>query len=163
MYKNNFGGQNRPNRFAPVKQGEELDVTIETVGEKGDGIAKKDGFVLFIPNVKAGDKVKIKVNKVLKKVGFAEVIGKSTSNTSESNVLNQDTKTEEKEEEISEEDMQNDSEEFGEETDDLEDEPKEKEDLEETDEEIKNDDYQKDDLDDNIDDSLDSDEEEKQK
>ncbi len=57
----------------PVKVGEELDVTIEAVGEKGDGIAKKNGFVLFIPGVKEGQQVHIRVTKVLRKVGFAEV------------------------------------------------------------------------------------------
>jgi predicted RNA-binding protein with TRAM domain len=113
MYGNNFGGQRSPNRFAPVKQGEELDVTIETVGEKGDGIAKKNGFVLFVPNVKEGDKVKIRVNKVLKKVGFAEVIGKSDSNE-QSNVSQEEPEEEVAEEEISEEEMENDSEDFGE-------------------------------------------------
>ncbi|HLF54874.1 MAG TPA: TRAM domain-containing protein [Candidatus Nanoarchaeia archaeon] len=61
---------------APVKVGEELDVTIEAVGEKGDGIAKKNGFVLFIPGVKEGQQVRIRVTKVLRKVGFAEVVGK---------------------------------------------------------------------------------------
>lgn len=68
-----FGGQ----RFQPVKVGEELDVTIEAVGEKGDGIAKKDGFVLFVPGVKEGDNVRIKVTKVFRKVGFAEVVGEA--------------------------------------------------------------------------------------
>ena len=66
----NFG---RPT--PPVQVGEELDVKIEAVGEKGDGIAKKDGFVLFIPGVKEGDEVRVKVTKVLRKVGFAEVVG----------------------------------------------------------------------------------------
>ena len=65
----------RPRNFAPVKVGDELDVKIEAVGEKGDGIAKKDGFVLFVPSTKQGDEVRIKVTRVLQKVGFAEVIG----------------------------------------------------------------------------------------
>ena len=60
---------------APVKVGDEIEVTIEAVGEKGDGIAKKDGFVLFVPGVKQGQKVRIRVTKVLRKVGFAEVVG----------------------------------------------------------------------------------------
>lgn len=64
---------------APVRVGEELDVTIEAVGEKGDGVAKKDGFVLFVPNVKEGEQVRIKVTKVLRKVGFAEKIGEAGS------------------------------------------------------------------------------------
>ena len=72
-----FGGPRRS--FAPVKVGEELDVKIEAVGEKGDGIAKKNGFVLFVPGVKEGEQVRIKVTKVLRKVGFAEVVGKGTS------------------------------------------------------------------------------------
>jgi len=73
-----FGGGDRQ-RFAPVKEGDELDVKIEAVGEKGDGIAKKQGFVLFVPKTKSGDEVRIRVTKVLKSAGFAEVIGQATS------------------------------------------------------------------------------------
>ena len=62
-------------RNPPVQVGEEIDVKIEAVGEKGDGIAKQNGFVLFVPGVKEGDEVRIKITKVLRKVGFAEVIG----------------------------------------------------------------------------------------
>ena len=73
-------GDYRPNRsfMAPVKVGDEIDVKIEAVGEKGDGIAKKDGFVLFIPNTKEGDEVKIKITRVLRRVGFAEVVGEGS-------------------------------------------------------------------------------------
>ncbi len=63
--------------FAPVKVGEEVDVKIEAVGAKGDGIAKIEGFVLFIPGVKEGDEVRVRISKVLSKVGFAEVVGKA--------------------------------------------------------------------------------------
>lgn len=61
--------------FAPINVGDELDVVIEAVGEKGDGMAKVKGFVIFIPNTKEGDSVRIKVTRVLKNVGFAEVLG----------------------------------------------------------------------------------------
>jgi len=61
--------------FAPVREGEEVDVTIEAVGEKGDGIGKVKGFVIFVPNTKQGDKVRIKITRVLRKVGFGEAIG----------------------------------------------------------------------------------------
>ena len=78
-------GDYRPNRSftAPVKVGDEIDVKIEAVGEKGDGIAKKDGFVLFVPNTKEGDEVKVKVTKVLRRVGFAEVVGEGSAPASE--------------------------------------------------------------------------------
>ena len=78
MQRESFRGS-----FAPVKVGDELDVKIEAVGEKGDGIAKAEGFVLFIPNTKEGDEVKIRVTRVLRKVGFAEVIGGSEAEPKE--------------------------------------------------------------------------------
>ena len=61
---------------APVKEGEFHQVSIKAVGEKGDGIARVGGFVLFVPGVKKGDYVKIKITKVLEKVGFAELVEK---------------------------------------------------------------------------------------
>lgn len=68
---------NEDERVAPVKEGEIYEVTINSVGSKGDGIAKVKGFVLFVANTKKGDQVKIKVTKILKNAGFAEVVGKS--------------------------------------------------------------------------------------
>ena len=98
--------------FAPVKVGDELDVKIEAVGEKGDGIAKKDGFVLFVPSTKQGDEVRIRVTRVLPKVGFAEVVGQkseSSEETQEESYESEPEKTEE--EEYSGQDTEN----FGEE------------------------------------------------
>ncbi len=69
--------------FAPIKPGEELDVKIEAVGAKGDGIAKVKGFVIFIPGAKEGETLRIKVNKVFKKVGFAEVLGQGNAEAAE--------------------------------------------------------------------------------
>ncbi len=64
-------------RVPPVKVGDELDVTIETVAGKGDGLTRKDGFVIFVPGTKQGDKVRIRITKVLRRVGFAEKISGS--------------------------------------------------------------------------------------
>ena len=75
-------GSFRARGFAPVKVGDELNVKIEAVGEKGDGIAKKDGFVLFVPGTKQGDEVRIRVTRVLQKVGFAEVAGEKSGEDS---------------------------------------------------------------------------------
>lgn len=65
---------NENERAAPVNVGDTFEVAIDAVGEKGDGIAKVKGFVLFVPKVKKGDYVKIRITKVLKNVGFAEVV-----------------------------------------------------------------------------------------
>ncbi len=64
------------NEQAPVKEGETHNVSIKAVGEKGDGIARVNGFVLFVGGVKKGDYVKIKITKVLEKVGFAQLVEK---------------------------------------------------------------------------------------
>ena len=64
------------NKDAPVNEGEKYDVFINSVGGKGDGIAKIKGFVLFVPNTKEGDYVQVLVKKVLKNAGFAEVVKK---------------------------------------------------------------------------------------
>jgi len=122
----------RPRRsFAPVKVGDELDVKIEAVGEKGDGIAKKDGFVLFVPGVSEGDEVKIRVTKVLRKVGFAEVAGAGSKKekaeepeASEDEPAEEASKSEESAEEETDEETEEDadddtedSEDFGDEED----------------------------------------------
>lgn len=106
----------RPRSFAPVKVGDELDVKIEAVGEKGDGIAKKDGFVLFVPNTKEGDDVRIRVTRVLRKVGFAEVIGGTTGKKKPSREAEEEYSEETDEETPEEEESFEDSEDFGEET-----------------------------------------------
>jgi len=96
---------------APVKVGDELDLTIEAVGEKGDGLAKKNGFVLFVPGVKEGQRVRVRVTKVLRKVGFAEVIGDAGEAPAE-----EASSEEAPAEEAAEEAPAEDSENFGEES-----------------------------------------------
>ncbi len=60
----------------PVTVGEIYEVSINAVGGKGDGIAKVKGFVVFVSGVQPGDYVKIRITKVLPKVGFAEMVEK---------------------------------------------------------------------------------------
>lgn len=79
------GGRDFGDKVAPVKVGEEVDVTIEAVGAKGDGIAKKEGFVIFVPKTSTGDNVRIRITKVLSNVAFAEVAGKGGSSPRKEN------------------------------------------------------------------------------
>jgi len=57
---------------APVRVGDELDLSIEAVGDEGDGIAKVDGFTLFVPGAEAGETVRARVTDVKPRFGFAE-------------------------------------------------------------------------------------------
>ncbi len=59
---------------APVRAGDELEVTIEAVGDEGDGIAKVEGFTLFVPDAEAGETVTVSVTDVKPRFGFAEVV-----------------------------------------------------------------------------------------
>jgi len=58
----------------PVAEGDELTVTIESEGGRGDGIAKKDGFVLFVKGAKTGETCKVKVTSVKRTFANAEKI-----------------------------------------------------------------------------------------
>ena len=58
----------------PIQEGDIIDLTIESTGAKGDGIAKIDNFVVIVPGVQEGETVKVKITRVLKKMAFAEVV-----------------------------------------------------------------------------------------
>lgn len=110
-YENNTQFR-RPFR-APVNVGEVYDVTIEAKGEKGDGLAKKDGFVIFVPSVEVGDKVKIKINKVLKNVAFGEKVDNNDEAQISEDVPEKTQKLEESsKEESNKDDSYEDSEDF---------------------------------------------------
>lgn len=78
------GGFGMRRSFAPVKVGDEVTLKIESIGEKGDGIAKIKGFIIFIPGVKEGQELKVKITRVLNKCGFGEVVGNAEAAASES-------------------------------------------------------------------------------
>jgi len=61
-------------RSVPVEEGEVYDVTIQDLARQGDGIARIEGFVIFVPNTSVGDEVQIKVERVLPKFAFASVV-----------------------------------------------------------------------------------------
>ncbi|NPE30479.1 TRAM domain-containing protein [Methanococcoides sp. SA1] len=65
---------NNNDESAPVEAGESYDVTIEDIAREGDGIARVNGFVIFVPNASVGDEVTIKVTKVARKFAFGELV-----------------------------------------------------------------------------------------
>lgn len=77
--RSSFGSN--PNRYdsgsskdAPVDVGKEYDVKIEDISKKGDGIARVSGFVIFVPNTKINDEVKIEIKTVKQNFAIAEVV-----------------------------------------------------------------------------------------
>jgi 23S rRNA (uridine2552-2'-O)-methyltransferase len=59
---------------APVSADERLEVDVEDVGDEGDGIAKVDGYTLFVPGADAGETVEVRVTDVKPRFGFAELV-----------------------------------------------------------------------------------------
>jgi 23S rRNA (uridine2552-2'-O)-methyltransferase len=57
---------------APVRAGDELEVEIEDVGREGDGIAKVEGFTLFVDGAAEGETLRIRVTDVKPRFAFAE-------------------------------------------------------------------------------------------
>ncbi|MPZ07224.1 MAG: TRAM domain-containing protein [Nitrososphaeraceae archaeon] len=75
-------GQNTRGSSKPVETGKEYTVDITDTGRSGDGIARIQGFIIFIKSAKAGDKnVKIKINSVGSRFATAEVLAGSTEPT----------------------------------------------------------------------------------
>ena len=58
----------------PIKENEVHNLICEGVGEKGDGICKVDGFVIFVKEAKQGESYNVKITKVLQKVAFGEIV-----------------------------------------------------------------------------------------
>jgi predicted RNA-binding protein with TRAM domain len=60
---------------APVEVGKEYETDILEMSHRGDaGVAKIQGFVIFVSNAKPGDHVKIKITRVRSRFATAELV-----------------------------------------------------------------------------------------
>ncbi|KKB74138.1 MULTISPECIES: 23S rRNA (uracil(1939)-C(5))-methyltransferase RlmD [Bacillus] len=59
---------------APVQKNEYYDVVFEDLTHEGAGVAKVDGFPVFVPNALPDEKAKIKVTRVKKGFAFGRLI-----------------------------------------------------------------------------------------
>jgi 23S rRNA (uridine2552-2'-O)-methyltransferase len=57
-----------------LRPGDELEVEIVDVGSEGDGVAKVDGYTLFVSGVAEGDVVTVRVEDVKPRFGFADPV-----------------------------------------------------------------------------------------
>ncbi|MFW6111049.1 MAG: TRAM domain-containing protein [Thermoproteota archaeon] len=95
----------------PVEVGEEYEVDIEEISRKGDGIARIEGLVTFVPNTKQGEHVKIKITNIGRTFAEAEVVeeAESVEEEPEEEVIEEEPEEEiveeEPEEEVIEEDQ----------------------------------------------------------
>src|SRR5271155_4837576 len=75
-----FGSSFKPK---PVEVGKEYDVTISDTSRRGEGIAKIDGFVIFVAGAKQGQSAKIKITRVTDRFATGEVVTGSGAGVTE--------------------------------------------------------------------------------
>jgi predicted RNA-binding protein with TRAM domain len=59
---------------APVEVGKDYDVNIEDIAREGDGIARVEGFIIFVADTKVGDTVKIQIDKVMRRFAIGHKV-----------------------------------------------------------------------------------------
>ena len=59
---------------APLKKDDVVTVQIEQIGSDGEGIAKYEGYTLFVKDAVVGDEVTVKVVKTKKNYGYARLM-----------------------------------------------------------------------------------------
>ncbi len=57
----------------PVKQNQLLEVKISHQGNGGDGVAKVDGFVIFVQGAVFGETHLIRIKRVMPRYAYAEI------------------------------------------------------------------------------------------
>jgi predicted RNA-binding protein with TRAM domain len=45
----------------PVQEGGEYEVEIKEIGRKDDGVARVEGFVVYVPGAKIGDRLRVRI------------------------------------------------------------------------------------------------------
>ena len=87
-----YGGFRRNDNFGPkpVEAGKEYDVQITEISRKGDGIARIQGFVIFVKDGKVGQNAKIRVVQVGNRFATAEIVNGAATTTAD-NATEQNT------------------------------------------------------------------------
>jgi predicted RNA-binding protein with TRAM domain len=67
-------GHGKGFKRCPVEMGKEYEVDVTEMSRREEGIAKIQGFVIFIANAKPGDHVKIKITRIGSMSANAEIV-----------------------------------------------------------------------------------------
>ncbi|GIU70547.1 MAG: hypothetical protein KatS3mg003_0026 [Candidatus Nitrosocaldaceae archaeon] len=65
-----FGGF----RPKPVEKDKEYNVKIEEISKKGDGIARIEGFVIFVKDAQVGQECQIRISHVGNRFATADIV-----------------------------------------------------------------------------------------
>ena len=68
-YRSGFGSSPKP-----VEMGKEYEVEISELSNRGDGVARIQGFVIFVTGAKSGQKAKIRITSIGDRFAKAEIV-----------------------------------------------------------------------------------------
>lgn len=68
------GSNYRPSGRAPVQVGKEYEVEVTAISEKGDGIARIQGYVIFVRSGKIGQNAKVRIISVGERFAISEIV-----------------------------------------------------------------------------------------
>jgi len=66
--------RSRFNMKKPDELDKEYEAEIEDISGRGDGIAKVEGFIIFVPKTKKGEHVKFKITRVGSRFAIGELV-----------------------------------------------------------------------------------------
>lgn len=58
----------------PIEEGGLYDVMIKDIGSKGDGVAKKGKYTIYVPGTTKGEQVKIRIDSIKGTLAFATLV-----------------------------------------------------------------------------------------
>ncbi len=64
----------KDSRSIPVARGDELEVTVDALGDGPDGIAHVGGYVVLVPGVLPGERARVRMTSAARKFGRAELL-----------------------------------------------------------------------------------------
>ncbi len=59
-------------KLAALEEGKEYEVIIQDIGRKGDGIARHDKYIIYVPGATKGTTLKVKIEKITGTIAFAK-------------------------------------------------------------------------------------------
>lgn len=72
--KKRKGAAKAPAAAAAVEEGREMEVSIDSISKKGDGVAHVGKYILYVSGVKVGARVKVRITKISGQVAFTQKI-----------------------------------------------------------------------------------------
>jgi translation initiation factor 2 subunit 2 len=64
-------GHKTESKAPTLEEGKEYEVLIQDIGRKGDGIARHDKYIIYVPGVEKGAAAKVKIEKITGTIAFA--------------------------------------------------------------------------------------------